>query len=473
MEADTFRDSVVSFQTNQGLELTATPLRLGRHQVAFELYTPNLILQMSEVLSGFKIRIDDQLVYAGRAVVSGVINSGSALIGEATLEEAWLDSEFLSSQNQTEGLQAGFERFIRVSQKAFHVLPAFKIVVADMQIFLMDLRRWLEQIELDVRSQPSGDRQQIEREAIHALQGPINLLLGGLFGRFEEACRGIEPELRPAHRTYVKRQLHPLVLCAPFMYRTFQKPLGYAGDYEMVNMMVRDPCEGGSVFAKILNTFFLTTPPVVAHRNRITRLHECLREESCRARRGNRPVKVFNLGCGSAQEVQDFLVQDDLSQTAQFTLVDFNEETLAHTNMVMNEIKQKHHRNTPMQLCKRSVSQILKEAAKPISAYSAADYDFVYCAGLFDYLPDHVCVRLLNMFYGMLAPGGLLMATNLDESNPSRNWMEYSVDWNLIHRDGKQMASLKPRAASPESSSVVAEPSGVNIFLQVRKLGNA
>ena len=297
--------------------------------------------------------------------------------------------------------------------------------------------------------------------------------LASLFERFEEACKSIEPDLRPAHRYYVKRQLHPLVLCAPFMYRTFQKPLGYAGDYEMVNMMVRDACEGASIFAKILNIFFLNTPPVVAHRNRIESLHASLVEETCRAQRQGRTARVFNLGCGPAKEIQDFLSQSDLSDKAQFTLMDFSDETLGHTEAVMSGLTRKHNRSTPIQFVRKSVAQLLKEANKPMSPYASANYDLVYCAGLFDYLEDHVCERLMNVFYGMLAPGGLLLATNVDQSNPNRNWMEYCVDWNLIHRNHKHLASLRPRGAAPDDVRVVAEPSGVNIFIHVRKPQNA
>src|ERR1043166_2254728 len=466
-------DQLVVCQNSQGVEILATPLRINRYQIAFETYTPHLVLRTSEVLSDFKIRFGERVVYAGRAVVSGLVNTGASLICEATLEEMWLDVELSPTGEEKQGLPKQFEEFILAAQKAFQVRPEFKIVIADMQNFLMDLRGWLEQIELGVRAQPAGDRQQSEREAIQELGSAIMPLLGGLFERFEEACKGIEPDLQPAHRAYVKRQLHHLVLCAPFMHRSFRKPLGYAGDYEMVNMMVRDACEGASIFAKILNIFFLNTAPVVAHRNRISMLYQALVEETCRAKRQGRPAKVFNLGCGSAKEIQDFLSQSDLSQNAQFTLMDFNEETVVHAEGALGEIKRKHHRTTPVQLIKKSVTQLLKEAAKPVSVYASADYDFVYCAGLFDYLADHVCGRLLNVFYGMLAPGGLLLVTNVDGSNPNRNWMEYSVDWNLIHRNHKQLASLRPRNAAPDATCVVAEPSGVNIFLQVRKPSDA
>ena len=73
----------------------------------------------------------------------------------------------------------------------------------------------------------------------------------------------------PAHQAFGRRQLHPLILASPFVYRTLQKPLGHAGDYEMVNMIMRDPYEGASLFAKAFNVCALSRPPIVAHRNRL------------------------------------------------------------------------------------------------------------------------------------------------------------------------------------------------------------
>ena len=70
--------------------------------------------------------------------------------------------------------------------------------------------------------------------------------------------------------------------------------------------------------------------------------------------------------------------------------------------------------------------------------WSGADeknYDFIYCAGLFDYLPDRTCKQLMNIFYEWLAPGGLLAATNVDACKPFRHMLEFVLDWHLIYRD--------------------------------------
>jgi extracellular factor (EF) 3-hydroxypalmitic acid methyl ester biosynthesis protein len=96
-------------------------------------------------------------------------------------------------------------------------------------------------------------------------------------------------------------------------------------------------------------------------------------------------------------------------------------------------------------------------------------YHLIYCAGVFDYLSDRICKRLMNIFYDMLEPGGLLVTTNVDASNPARNGMEYLLEWHLIHRNAAQLNSLVPDRAPPGSAQITSEETGVNIYLEVRK----
>jgi len=75
----------------------------------------------------------------------------------------------------------------------------------------------------------------------------------------------------------------------------------------------------------------------------------------------------------------------------------------------------------------------------------------------------------MSIFYDMLEPGGLIVATNVDASNPSRNGMEYLLEWHLIHRDTAQLNSLVPDQAPPGTALVSREETGVNIYLEIRK----
>jgi extracellular factor (EF) 3-hydroxypalmitic acid methyl ester biosynthesis protein len=226
------------------------------------------------------------------------------------------------------------------------------------------------------------------------------------------------------------------------------------------------------MFAKILNRLFLDIPPVVAHRNRITYLTERLHNETSRVTNQGKIARIFNLGCGPAKEVQEFLITDGLSDNAELSLLDFNDETITNTTRILEDLRGRHRRRTGLKFIKRSVHQILKESSKKGAGFEVGGYDFVYCAGLFDYLSDRICRRLMEVFYDLLAPGGLLVATNVDTSNPSRLWMEYVVEWHLVYRNKQQFLRLAPESAPPGSCSVSSDSTGVNIFLEVRKPEN-
>jgi extracellular factor (EF) 3-hydroxypalmitic acid methyl ester biosynthesis protein len=463
------KETLILGLTSQGTEIHATVVRLTRYAAVFEVYNPALVLRTSEVISDFKIVVRDRTVYSGRAVVRSLVNAGVTVVCEVTLAETgWMDIAFAAEMVSNGRLQTEFNGFVQEWQKLYKILPDYKVVIADIQSFLSDLRLWLDQVELGIRSAPAGDRTKVEQEVVHQLRDSVVPMITELFDRFEKVSNEVDDDLRPGHVLFGRRQLHPLLLSSPFVYRTFAKPLGYAGDYEMVNMMFRDSCEGGSLFAKMVNSYALQLPPIIAHRNRITYLCDKLVEESLRVARKSGPLRVFNLGCGPAHEIQQYLAKGAVTDVGDFMLADFNEETAGHTAAKLNDIKRNFGSRAKVQVVKRTAHQLIKNSERTIQSPQAEQYDMIYCAGLFDYLSDKVCRKLMDVFYAMLAPGGLLLATNVDD-HPSQNEMEYFLEWNLIHRNSAQMLTLAPDRADPESLKLMRDQTGVNIFLEIRK----
>jgi extracellular factor (EF) 3-hydroxypalmitic acid methyl ester biosynthesis protein len=68
-----------------------------------------------------------------------------------------------------------------------------------------------------------------------------------------------------------------------------------------------------------------------------------------------------------------------------------------------------------------------------------------------------------------LAPGGLLLATNVENSNPLRHGMQHLLDWPLIYRDAQDMRALSPGDANGQDVVVSSDATGVNLFIEVRK----
>ena len=113
------------------------------------------------------------------------------------------------------------------------------------------------------------------------------------------------------------------------------------------------------------------------------------------------------------------------------------------------------------------MQNLLKNAGR--SPAEDEKYDLIYCSGLFDYLNDRLIKAINAYLYDRLLPGGLLVAGNFAPNNPIRNLMEHTLEWFLIYRDQAQMTALAPDEASAADCEIKMEPSGTNIFLEVRK----
>lgn len=456
---------VITCRNSQGIALTANLLRIKRYSVVFELYNPYSILQLSEVLSEFRIMASRRVVFDGKAVVSSLLHTGIVLVCEVALDDGWVEVDFLSNAGGSGDLASQFHEFMNEWKTGNQVQDPFKLTVADMSGTLSGIQQWMTSVDAGIRSTVTRRRDELEREVFGGVEQRIFEEVMPTMEKFEQIARQIPPEEAAVHKSYVRRELHPLVLCSPFLHRTFTKPLGYAGDYEMVNMMLRSPYEGSSTFAKILNSALLNTEPVVAHRNRIDYLLELLRDET-RQRAHTERTRIFNLACGPAVEIGRFLTECEESDLAEIDLLDFNAETLHDTGERLRQERQKAGRETPLRFYQRSVHQLLKASAQG-GDNEFTGYDVVYCAGLFDYLSQRVCARLVELFCTMAKPGGKVVVTNVASCNPRIAWMEYLMEWNLIYRDEREMFDLVPKHMKIRDSRVLADATGVNLFLEI------
>jgi len=465
--ADLANESWVVFQDAELGETRALLRRFDRHAVVFEHYTLDTVLRVSGVLSNFKIVCRGAVIYSGRVLIRSLINAGPTVVCEATLDDAWIDIAALTGTSVA-GLADRYREFFQQHQRFHLIQPDYTAAVAGLRNYLEEVRLWLDHVALGLPVSAGGDRAQLERDTAWTLRDPIVQTIRNLFERYEEIAQRIPENLIPAHFAYGQRQVRQLLLDAPFVFRTFRKPLGYAGDYMMVAMMFGDPCAGSSLFARVLNCYSLDLPPILAHRNRIDYLINWLEQETLRVMRQNRQARVFNLGCGPAREVKTFIEKSVAGNAAHFTLLDFNQETLDDTRRDLERSRADLGRRTGLEFVRKSVQQILKESVRSRASGTTSQYDLVYCAGLFDYLSDNVCKLLVEVLWGLVAPGGLLIVTNVDR-HPSRAQMECFLEWNLVYRDTPAMRRLVPSSVSPADVMLRRDVTGVNIFLELRK----
>lgn len=454
-------DPVVTFRNSQGEAARGTLTSLQRRSLVLEIYNPYSIVQVSEVLNDLVIRSGDRAIYQGKAVVVSLLNTGLMAVASLALIDEWSDLNLSRGNVREVGMEAA--RFVQDWEQRFRVKESYQVTVSEFRAFLSETARWIDQADM-LDSLPKGEDGRLTDPVFWAMAEPLMVKGKSFLIRLEEEAANVPAEDALLHRSYAQAALHPLVLRAPFVYRTFAKPLGYAGDYEMVNQLLGDPRQGSSTYIQLVNATFLRAAVAQAHRNRIDILVEYLRRAVALAEREGRQVRILNVGCGPAVEVQRLIASGaDLSRLS-FTLLDFSRETLDYTRGRIEAAMASSRHKPSVQYVQESVHDLLKRPAQSQALEGGRGFDFVYCAGLFDYLSDKVCTRLIRYFMSRSAPGARMLLTNVHASNPERHGMEHLLEWHLIYRDEAQMASVMSEVGA--SIDLYADKTGVNLFAE-------
>jgi len=458
-------DSLVAFTNTSGIKGRGTLIHISRSVAVFEVYNPYSLIQLSEVLQEVMVMRGERVIYRGKGVVTSIVTTGLMVIVSVTLIDSW------SSFEQFEpgpALGKEMERFIHDWEEGLDLSESYQLVVNKMANFLAEASRWIEEAETAIVGNINTDQAKASsfRDSI---EEPVAGKMKNLLGLFEVEASRVPQEEVVIYKAFARREIHPYMLCAPFAYRCYNKPLGYAGDYEMVNMMLKEsPSTGNNTYARIFHDIQTDVSAAAAHRNRITILVKHLAEEAERVADEQRIFTALSVGCGPAVETQRFIRQHDLANQSAIHLMDFNEETIQYaqerTALSMNA----SGRKPALKFIRKSIDELLKDVHLEPDTSFLPTYDMIYCAGLFDYFPDNVCRNLTHLYYRWVRPGGLLITTNVHPRNPERYCMEHLLEWYLIYRDEKQMATLCP----PESDAeVFTDDTGVNVFALMRKPG--
>lgn len=452
-------DPMVGFRNSQGELVRATALNLQRKSLVMEVYNPYSIVQISEVLQELTVRLRGKKAYAGKAVVISIMNTGLTAIVSVTLIDEWCE---LTGVEVVTGLVGGeAQAFVQNWEARFKIRRDYQLVVNEFRAFISDVSHWVEQVDLS-ESLPKEDGR-LRKDIFYELADPLIEKVRSYFIALNQEAAQVDSEETSLHSAFAQAALHPLILRAPFVFRTYTKPLGYAGDYQMVNQILDDPRQGPSTYFEIVNAAFLQTAMVVAHRNRIDILVGFLVRLAEVARLAGRPFRVMNVGCGPAAEVQRFLQTYPDPELLQFDLIDFSEETLDWTRERLSSISGGLGKTVSIHFVRESVHQLIKRRLQG-DGEDAREFDAVYCAGLFDYLSDKVCAKLLVHFSTRLRHGGRLLYTNVHSNSPERSALEHLLEWYLIYRDEAKMEALLPGDAVEHR--IWTDATGVNVFAE-------
>jgi extracellular factor (EF) 3-hydroxypalmitic acid methyl ester biosynthesis protein len=265
------------------------------------------------------------------------------------------------------------------------------------------------------------------------------------------------------YQKVTKEKLDKFFMSAPFPNRAFTKPLGFAGDYKMMYMIQEQEDEGDSIFSKLINVYYTNIPISNSVKNRTDTLVNYIEQAVNNAKlNNNNEVKILSVGCGPALEVRNYLQKNNPEIKCNFNLLDFNTETLEFAKK--HSSKPAEDKNYQINLIEKSVYNLMNY--NNFSKVLDGKCDLIYCAGLFDYLSDKLCKKLVGFFYNSLNEGGRLLVTNMHQNNNDKYLMELLLDWHLIYRNEDDVIRF---ADGLGKYKTFIDSTGINLCLEIEK----
>lgn len=444
---------------------------VSQNGLAFD-WPCELPVELAEMLEEIVVRFDEHEAYRGQARVSSVRRSDDGIIVGVSLLDTLMNIEDVLHLRDVKAWIAGSDSQALGLCDAPWRVPGqerFKACVAELRLFLEDAEARFAELEASLPWHIlNGDYESPAREAlIERVRSGFALDVVQASGEIDAALRLASAADREALREYSTRHLHALLMQSPWMYRARHKPLGYPGDYEVMNSVYANHFRGGTLAAKAINLAFAWTPAAVAVRTRkdlIKQQLSALLDGAPRAR----PVRILSIAAGPAQEVFELLQERErIDVPVEIVLFDQDKRALTFSYGRLKRLVSARWRDRVTLI---HLHDSIKRLLRGSTVFtSAGHFDLVYACGLFDYLQRHTWMSLCRSLYAAVAPGGSLYIGNMVPSNPSRWFMELHLDWYLVYRERAEMLELA-RAAVPDARiSMLEEATGVNPFVSLQR----
>lgn len=267
-----------------------------------------------------------------------------------------------------------------------------------------------------------------------------------------------------AMKEYTELVVTPEFNHGPVWHRSYFKPAGYPGDFEIMNYVYDWQREGADVYEQLMHRVGLDVAECIGTRMHVVRK---VIGDVVRAHTGETPARVMSLGCGSAREVELYLKDPDAPQgPISFTLIDQEANALAYAYDHAYPLTLSAKPQAKVQALNVSFTDVLRGGAW---LDEAGPQDLIYSVGLIDYLIDRRARALAARLYERLAPGGLLIIGNMNETELSNLWpMEFITDWHLYYRTEQDMLAWTEGFANPQAWTET-DPTGRVRLLFVRK----
>ena len=291
----------------------------------------------------------------------------------------------------------------------------------------------------------------------HGNKEMVGRALDGLFGTLNQQRLGSSDEdWQQLIKQCREHALLSVIHEDPFTGRAFQKPRGYAGDAEMIDMIYgpedRMPEPAATPLGLDIYRYTSFAPAAEGVRARRAYIADLIDETTTR-----KPgQEILAIAAGHLREAH-LTTSVRRGRIGRFVALDSDAVSLQEV--------QRAYGSYGVETVPASFGVLIT------NRLNIGQFDLVYSTGLFDYLNENTGRRLVTTMFDMLKPGGEMVVANFLPGIRDIGYMETFMDWKLIYRTRQDMVNLTAEIDESEISnlSLFAEENQNIIFLRVAK----
>jgi hypothetical protein len=358
-----------------------------------------------------------------------------------------------------------FERSVAKGLDAYREVPrAYRNAVEQARLFVEHWRRLLDERERALRAAGGADLPRLLADVEAAAEDRMRAEWREIHRAANAASHEIvEGEALTASKRYTETLLTSALRDVPLIWHTYEKPLGYPGDYLAMSRMYDGQRRGDSIFARVMDQLGHEErlAATVPERKRflVRQIELCVAEAR---QRHEGPVRIVSIGSGPAREVVDYLRATEPGPALEFVMIDQDQQALSFASEKLLEAARPHAERVRTSFRHLSFAQLF---ALPELIGEVSQADMIYTAGLFDYLREEVGRALMNGCFGLLRDGGRLVVGNAADG-PGVRWMpEFVLDWTMIYRTEAELRDLARDFAERARLEIECDESAAWLFL--------
>ncbi len=411
------------------------------------------------------LQLGAERIRLGRCRFLPAVEEADRRTGHLVFLEEVCDLHALLRAGERRGATGGHFNVPLILSRKDRVHPRFKEYSANLHFEFSVYKQFFDQLDRKLAGESADVRAELQRLTLEREGADFLAHFDGTVDLLKDLTGTLNPEEQDIHGYFFRQQVWDFIMDSRLLSRTNLKPKGFAGDFQMLQMIYEDRDEGDTIFSRLMHRYPLRTGAAEAVRSRRRLLPKLLNRARV-AKDSGRAFRVLSLASGEAVELGDYLTGAEVAEGLELTLLDQDAEALDAARHLCLATSKRIGRPVKAQFRCESVRTLLRRR-DPGS--ELGEYDFIYSMGLFDYLTPPTATALVHRLASMLCSGGRLVIGNYHVSNPDRAFMEYWADWTLFYRNEAELVDLTS-GLPLNSHNLFFEDTGCQMFLEVQKI---